>query len=67
MLLKDKLYQYEYADLILEDEFWFKYTHRSKFVINEDFPKLTHDMKRVEMQSVKYTLILSALEKWRIQ
>lgn len=66
-LFEEKLFQYEYATMVVEDVFWFSYSHHVMFSIADDFPKLTHDMKRVEMQSVKYTLILSALEKWRIQ
>lgn len=66
-VFEDKLFQYEYAMMTAEDVFWFSYSHHAKFEISDDFPKLTHEMKRSEMQSVKYTLILSALEKWRIQ
>lgn len=67
LLFDEKLYQFEYAPLTLEDNFWFTFSHKSLFKVTEDFPKLTHSMKRSEMQSIKYNLILSALEPWRVQ
>lgn len=66
-LFEYKLHKYNYDILALEDKYWFTYSHRTSFTISEDFPKLTHAVKRPEMQSIKYNLILSALEPWRDQ
>jgi hypothetical protein len=66
-LFEEKLHQYEYVHLTLDDTYWFALSHKSIFKVTEDFPKLTHTMKRSEMQSIKYNLILSALEPWRVQ
>ncbi len=64
-LFDDKLRKYNYDILTLEDTYWFIYSSKSTFAISEDFPKLTRSIKRSEIQSIKYNLILSALEPWR--
>lgn len=64
-LLEDKLIQFEYYILAQEDIFWFKHIRTLRYKITEDFPKLTHEIKRMEMQSIIYNLNIVALEKWR--
>lgn len=64
-LLEDKLIQFEYYILAQDDVFWFKYIRTLRYKVTEDFPKLTHEIKRMEMQSIKYNLNIVALEKWR--
>ena len=64
-LLEDKLIQFEYYVSAQEDNYWFKHIRTLRYKVTEDFPKLTHEIKRVEMQSIKYTLNLASLEKWR--
>ena len=65
-LFEEKLFQFGYLVFCLEDTFWFKLVHVIHYRVDKDFPKLTHAMKRTEMQSVKYTLTLAALEPWRL-
>lgn len=64
-LLEDKLIQFEYFLLVQEDAFWFKHIRTLLYKVTDDFPKLTHEIKRMEMQSIKYNLNIVALEKWR--
>lgn len=66
-LLEDKLIQFEYYVLTQEDAFWFKYIRTLRYKVTDDFPKLTHEIKRKEMQAIKYNLNIVALEKWRVK
>lgn len=65
-LFEDKLYQFGYMVFTVDDDFEFSYTYSSRYEVTENFPKLPRDVKRQEMQSIKYNLILSSLEPWRV-
>jgi hypothetical protein len=65
-IFEEKLFQFEYLVFCLEDTFWFNFIHVIQYRIEDEFPMLTHAMKRSEMQSVKYSLTLAALEPWRL-
>lgn len=64
-LFDDKLSQYGYSGMCLDDFYWFKLSSLRKYLIENDFPRLSHDIKRSEMKSIRYDLILSAIEPWR--
>ena len=64
-LFDDKLTQYGYNGMCLDDFYWFKLSSKRKYSVDVEFPKLFHEIKRPEMKSIKYDLILAALEPWR--
>lgn len=60
-----KCTDYGYTFLFAAEDYCFIKGSVIRFLIDETFPKLTHAMKKPEMKSIHYELILAALEQWR--
>jgi hypothetical protein len=51
--------------LVGDDSCWFLRKGFTRFAIERDFPRLTHTIKKPEIDSIRYELLLGHLDKWR--
>ena len=66
-LFENRLTTFEYYLTCIDEPYWFKYISIDKYIVKDDFPRLTHSIKRPEMKAITYSLNRVALEPWRQQ
>nr|WP_321297715.1 PD-(D/E)XK motif protein [uncultured Sphaerochaeta sp.] len=63
---ENKLVTFRYAVMAADDKYWFDVMDIDSYLVTDDFPKIHRSIHLPQMKSITYTLIVAALESWRI-
>lgn len=66
-LLKSKLIRYGYIDLPEYREQKYICSGRTRFLVDEDFPRLTADTIMPQIIAAQYSISLAGIEDWRVE
>ena len=67
MLLENKLAKYGYIDLPEYREQKYHYSGKQRFVVNEDFPRLTAENVPAQIIGAQYTISIAGIDAWKVE
>ena len=66
-LLENKLARYGYIDLPEYQEQRYIYSGKTRYRVDEDFPRLTADVIMPQIISAQYSISLAAIDAWKME
>ena len=66
-LLENKLSKYGYIDLPEYREQKYHYSGRDRFLVDEDFPRLTSDNVPAQVTAAQYSISLAGIADWKLE
>lgn len=66
-LFDNKLLRYGYIDLDEYKEQKYIYSSQERYVVDENFPRLTAEILPAQVTSAHYTLSLSGIDNWKVE